>query len=85
MSAPKKQDFVFSSILHTSRDWPFKMRYPVLVVLLMLLAACGQKGPLYLPKDEPGIAVEGNANESEADESNAGEIEAGRIEVESGK
>ena len=80
MPAPKKQDFVFSSILHTSRDWPFKMRYPVLVVLLMLLVACGQKGPLYLPKDEPGIAVEGHANESDA-----GEIEAGRVEVESGK
>lgn len=34
------------------------MRYTVLIIVFALLTACGQKGPLYLPKDEPDIAGE---------------------------
>jgi predicted small lipoprotein YifL len=29
------------------------MRILVLLLLLMTLGACGQKGPLFLPKDNP--------------------------------
>ncbi len=28
------------------------MRWPVIATLLLMLAGCGQKGPLYLPGDE---------------------------------
>lgn len=30
----------------------------VVIVLLVLLAGCGQKGPLYLPDDEPAGAAD---------------------------
>lgn len=30
-----------------------KTRIALLVAATVLLAACGQKGPLYIPKDEP--------------------------------
>ncbi|NPU91612.1 MAG: lipoprotein [Gammaproteobacteria bacterium] len=32
------------------------MRIPLLIGLLALTAACGQKGDLYLPEDEPNAA-----------------------------
>ncbi|MBI2380263.1 MAG: lipoprotein [Gammaproteobacteria bacterium] len=30
-----------------------KTRIALLTAAVLLLAACGQKGPLYIPKDEP--------------------------------
>lgn len=30
----------------------------ILVVLLLLAAGCGQKGPLYLPDDDTGAATD---------------------------
>jgi predicted small lipoprotein YifL len=49
-----------------------------LVAMVLFLAACGQRGPLYLPKPEPAPATtqETQANETEANETEANEIEA---------
>lgn len=35
-----------------------RARTLIVVVLLVLAAGCGQKGPLYLPDDDAGAAVD---------------------------
>ena len=35
----------------TQRDSPMRPTLPLLMILLVLLAGCGTKGPLYLPDD----------------------------------
>ncbi len=37
----------------------------VALVASLLLSACGQKGPLYLPQEQPAEAAQGNDAESE--------------------
>jgi predicted small lipoprotein YifL len=29
------------------------LRYPLVLALILLLSGCGQKGPLYLPEQQP--------------------------------
>jgi predicted small lipoprotein YifL len=49
-----------------------------MVAMVLFLAACGQRGPLYLPKPEPAPATtqETQANETEPNEIEVNEIEA---------
>lgn len=47
------------------------------VSLVLLLAGCGQKGPLYLPAPEPPTAVESNAAQDN-DQSGKGADEQSR-------
>ena len=48
-----------------------------LAAMVLFLAACGQRGPLYLPKPEqaPAKTNETEANETEANETEANETE----------
>ena len=39
----------------------------LMIAALLLVFACGQKGPLYLPEDRPGAAPAGDAAPQEAD------------------
>jgi predicted small lipoprotein YifL len=54
-----------------------------LVAMVLFLAACGQRGPLYLPKPEPAPATtqETQANETQANETEPNEIEVNEIEA----
>jgi predicted small lipoprotein YifL len=44
-----------------------------LVAMVLLLAACGQRGPLYLPEPAPVKISEAEANETETKETEANE------------
>lgn len=44
-----------------------------LVAMVLLLAACGQRGPLYLPEQAPVKTSEAEASETEAKETEANE------------
>ena len=45
-------------------------RYLPLFVCVTLLAACGQRGPLYLPNEDPKTAVDSAVTDSEVDPEN---------------
>jgi predicted small lipoprotein YifL len=49
-----------------------------LVAMVLFLAACGQRGPLYLPKPEPASA---KSHQTQAIETEANEIEANETEA----
>ncbi|MGB5705326.1 MAG: lipoprotein [Arenicellales bacterium] len=40
----------------------------VLLVAAMLLSACGQKGPLYLPQEQPAAATQVNDAEPDGED-----------------
>ena len=46
------------------------MRFLLITVALILLTACGQKGPLYLPDTEEQVANAGAENQSRDDDIN---------------
>ena len=54
-----------------------------LVAMVLFLAACGQRGPLYLPKPEqaPAKTNETEANETEASKTEMNETEANETEA----
>ncbi len=55
----------------------------LLVAMVIFLAACGQRGPLYLPKPgpEPAKTPETAANETKANETKANEINVNETNV----
>ena len=40
----------------------------LLAAVFLLVSACGQKGPLYLPEDEAGATQAGESDEQQEDE-----------------
>ncbi len=52
---------------------PLRSRtYPIAVLLALVLSACGQKGPLYLPQDSQAEPTTGaQANERDDDDDTA--------------
>ena len=49
----------------------------VLMAMLIFLAACGQRGPLYLPDPSQEPIIENEIDENEIDEDEIGEDELG--------
>ena len=50
---------------------------PLLLVLVLSLLGCGQRGPLYLPDQESGEAVRGPATSAEATGAETGPADPG--------